>query len=185
MPPSFEDLGDLGSITASLVVTANGSHISEAGTSRGIGNQSDLELLIWLRRRASAVLTSGLTARVENYRLPSNALLAILSRKGVPHLSGAGSERVLFLPQEVDGYSASVRFLESLGHQRIHTEFGPRGFVELVDLARVTGLISSTEEQGPAIAANELGLSVIRQISFSDLHVAVVTGRGSSGFDRN
>jgi hypothetical protein len=185
LPLSFADLGDLGSVTASLVVTANGSHISEAGTSQGIGNQSDLELLIWLRRRASAVLTSGLTARVENYKVPSNALLAILSREGVPHLSGAGSERVLFLPQEVDGYSASVSLLQSMGHQKIHTEFGPRGFVELVDPGNAMGLISSGAEQGPAIAASELGLRIARQISFGDLHVAVVTGRGSSGFNRN
>lgn len=178
LPLSFEQLGDIGSITASLVVDGNGSHLSPDGTSKGIGNDSDLELLIWLRRRASAILTSGLTARLELYKLPKLALLAILTREGVPHLSAADSNQLLILPREVQGYVAAVDHLVELGHSSIHTEFGPAGFVELVASGRATGLISSKELGASSAAAEKFGLRIQRTIELKELEVAVATGRG-------
>lgn len=77
--PSFDDLNP-GPVTASLVVSNDGQTISEMGSSKGLGNETDLQLLKWFRARSQIVLTSGKTAFAEEYRYPSSAELAILSR---------------------------------------------------------------------------------------------------------
>ena len=55
-------------VTANFVATAQGEYINEKGSSRGIGDSLDLELLKLLRANHSAVLVGGNTARQELYK---------------------------------------------------------------------------------------------------------------------
>ena len=170
----FEEL-NLGPVTASLVVAATGSAIGQHGTSRGIGNETDLELLKWLRSRSQIVLTSGLTARLEDYRMPLSADLAILSRQGHPRPKGNLEAKFLELG-ELDSYGAAIHALSERGYSLIHTEFGPSGFVELVGTGTADGVVSSMERSGvKAFAANH-DFAIQRMISVAGLWIGVLEG---------
>ena len=168
-----------GDVTASLVVSPVGSAVSTTGTSRGLGNETDLELLKWFRARSQIVLTSGKTAELENYRYPSSTGLAILSRHQRTYDSLATDrERVLFL-KEVDTYPQAIDELINLGFHKIHCEFGPNGFVELVDGDKVDGFVSSIEPSGIKRFAELHNLSVAKlQDVAGDLVVGQLLGRG-------
>jgi riboflavin biosynthesis pyrimidine reductase len=123
---SFDELNP-GPVTASLVVSKDGETVSELGSSKGLGNQTDLQLLKWFRSRSQIVLTSGKTAFAENYRYPSSAELAILSRSERKYSSLENDlSRVRFLADQAS-YVSAVETLHSQGFQRIHTEFGLEG----------------------------------------------------------
>ena len=168
-----------GDVTASLVVSPTGSAISHSGTSRGLGNETDLALLKWFRARSQIVLTSGKTAELENYRFPSSAGLAILSRSQRTYDSLAEDrEKVLFLT-EIDTYRQAIDELTNKGFQKVHCEFGPSGFVELVNEGKVDGFVSSIKPLGIENFAQLHNLSVtkLHQVA-NDLVVGQLLGRG-------
>lgn len=172
---SFDAL-TLGNITASLVVDSQGSAVGPAGTSKGIGNQTDFELLVYLRRRCEVVLTSGLTALKEHYRMPRGADLAILTTRSESDFDiPAGEASLLFLS---GGYHASLKELADLGYSRVHTEFGPTGFTALVAADSVDALLSSTSEAGIKAFCDSQELRPEATLQISDLHIARFTGRG-------
>lgn len=167
-----------GSRTASMVVGETGSAISEHGSSKGLGNQTDLSLLKWFRSRSEIVLTSGKTAEADNYRFPRSTGLAILTRSDRSYQSlGNDKAKVLFL-KHLDSYAAAIDELTSLGLSRIHCEFGPSGFVELVKLNLVDGFISSTSKSGIELfaARHDFRLKDLQAVG-EDLLVAQVLGR--------
>ena len=167
----------LGPVTASLVLTSSGSAVADSGSSKGIGNKTDLELLLWLRSRAKVVLTSGLTARVENYRMPSSADLAVLSRGRVARPAGRATGRFLELGV-LDGYHQAIVELQSQGYSQIHTEFGPRGFLELVRSGIASGVLSAIEFAGVEAFVSIHDLALQERITLPDLEIALVAGRG-------
>lgn len=168
-----------GNVTASLVVSPAGSAVSTNGTSRGLGNETDLALLKWFRARSQIVLTSGKTAELENYRYPSSTGLAILSRSQRTYDSLAEDrEKVLFLTG-VDTYLQAIDGLKNRGFQKIHCEFGPTGFVELVNEDKVDGFVSSIEASGIEGFAKLHKLSVAKlHLVADDLVVGQLLGRG-------
>lgn len=168
-----------GPITASLVVSTTGSAVSAAGTSRGLGNTTDSNLLRWFRNRSEIVLTSGKTAELENYRLPSKPKLAILSETQREYqLLGQDKAKVIFL-QNSDSYSSAIESLLSLGYSRIHCEFGPTGFVDLVKQNLTDGFVSSVEMKGIELFAKEHELLLESAEEYAgDLFVARLLGRG-------
>lgn len=168
-----------GNVTASLVVSPTGSAVSTNGTSNGLGNETDLALLKWFRARSQIVLTSGKTAELENYRYPSSTGLAILSRSKRTYDSLAEDrEKVLFLTG-VDTYLQAIDELANLGFQKIHCEFGPTGFAELVNEGKVDGFVSSIEALGIERFAQLHNLSVAKKHEVADdLVVGQLLGRG-------
>ena len=168
-----------GTITASLVVSSTGAAVSDLGNSAGLGNDTDLEFLKWLRSRAEVVLTSGLTAEIENYRMPTKAKLAILTNqnRNYPRLSN-NLDDVIWC--KADSYVGALDHLQKAGYKTIHTEFGPTGFVSLVDSGLVDGFISSKSKSGIMDFASEHSLSVESLIDFGDLSIAKVLGRGKA-----
>jgi hypothetical protein len=168
-----------GPITASLVVSPTGSAVSDEGTSKGLGNQTDLSLLKWFRSRSEIVLTSGKTAELENYRLPSKSQLAILSRTERTYQSlGDDKTKVLFL-EKVDSYGKAIDQLQALGFTKIHCEFGPAGFVDLINKKLTNGFVSSTEPSGIEQFAQEHQLLLENiEVFAGDLFVAQLLGRG-------
>ncbi len=168
-----------GPVTASLVVSATGSAVSEQGTSKGLGNATDLSLLKWFRNRSEIVLTSGKTAELENYRLPSTAQLAILSRTDRIYQSlGQDKTKVIFL-ENLDSFGSAIEELRTRGYERIHCEFGPTGFVDLVNQNLTAGFVSSVDVMGIELFAKEHELLVGTVEEFGgDLLVARLLGRG-------
>lgn len=168
-----------GSITASLVVSPEGSAASSSGTSKGLGNTTDQALLRWFRSRSQIVLTSGKTAELENYRLPSRAELAILSKSNRTYRSlGTDVSKVIFL-ENLSSYAHAIEALADLGYSKIHCEFGPTGFIELVKLNIVEGYVSCMAAAGIEEFAfqHQVGWTELQTVG-DDLYVARVLGRG-------
>jgi riboflavin biosynthesis pyrimidine reductase len=163
-------------ITASLVVDEHGSSVSPAGNSRGLGNQTDFELLLWLRRRAQVILTSGVTAQAEDYQMPAGAELAILTnsnrhyRRLISHI-----ERIHFLNNH--SFFEAVEALIAKGFNRIHTEFGETGFTALAN-QEVDCFLSSITSEGIEMftAVRELRVKGVPEVA--GLSIARVVGRG-------
>jgi len=163
-------------VTASLVVDDMGQSTSELGNSQGIGNEKDLELLLWFRSRAEIVLTSGITAEAENYKYPSRAELAILtnSKRNYPRLSES-MERVTFLSNQ--SFAQAINSLKDMGFTKIHTEFGATGFKSLADES-VSCFVSSKTQQGITEFLGHSNLLPVDNFSLSELQIARVVGRG-------
>ncbi len=175
---SFDELNP-GPVTASLVVSKNGKTVSEMGSSKNLGNETDLQLLKWFRSRSQIVLTSGKTAFAEEYRYPSSAELAILSRSERKYASLVKDlSRVRFLTDQAS-YVSAVETLHSQGFERIHTEFGLEGFVELVQSGFADGFVSSVSASGVTEFLGTTQLTELsRHVFGADLVVCRVGGRG-------
>lgn len=104
-----------------MVVGPLGQFVDESGSSRGISNVIDRNLLIHLRTLSDVVVTGGETARLEQYRKPKNASLAIISRRPV----GIVDAIILTPPPTSEAASWSVIELKRLGFARILLEVGP------------------------------------------------------------
>ena len=157
-------------VTGSLVCNGDGETISEAGNSGGLGNHTDFQLLMALRKQGEIVLTSGATFRADDYKFPSNSDLAVLTRGSVEILIPKGRR----LHTLNSSYLDSLRDLRQLGYQRIHVEFGERGLKELVNAHAMDALIiSSPSEIGLEILAHKLGV-IEKNYRVRDLFVKVV-----------
>jgi hypothetical protein len=167
-------------MTASMVVDEAGSHIGPDGTSKSLGGESDFELLMFFRKRAGTVLTTGLTARSENYRLPSSSSLAILTRSTaetlpeqlrVEHVRLIGGETAL-TPSE------SVQQLMTSSPTPIHIEFGPTALIETLRSRNdVRAFISSEYESGAVAFISRWNLFQVGAFRFKNLYVTEVSGR--------
>lgn len=65
---------------ASLVMDAEGNAVGTDGTSKTVGNDTDLQLLLSLRAKADVIVTTGKTARAENYKASRFAPIAFITR---------------------------------------------------------------------------------------------------------
>jgi riboflavin biosynthesis pyrimidine reductase len=157
-------------ITASLVCDENGNTVGKDGSSKGLGNQTDLALLIALRRKSQVVLTSGRTFTADQYRFPKHADLAVLSNGPVSIEVPAG-QRLL---EKKSGYTQALLDLKADGYSRIHVEYGLTGIGDLVANRVLDGLfLSSTSRAGLDQLAFKLGVSPL-VIELADLYIGLV-----------
>ena len=166
------------SLTASLVVDQNGSTVTAAGDSKGIGDSVDLALLIALRRQSELVLTSGLTFRQEVYKMPKNADLAVFSRNPVD-FSGLdlpeGANSFWIGPEKAIGYLQALDVCRSLGYEAVHIEFGEQGISELYSQKRIDALfISSVHPAGLERFIARMGYSPLMRTEISGLSIGLV-----------
>lgn len=87
-------------VVANFVVTGRGAYQDERGSSRGISNGIDRQILVHLRSRANAVLVGGETARVEGYKQDSRFQTLVLTNRDLQIRDGltrfmAGSDSEL------------------------------------------------------------------------------------------
>ena len=176
----FSGLGDLGEVTASLVVGPSGEHSGPDGSSAGLGNLTDRQLLIFLRTRAEIVLTSGLTARMENYRMPKSADLAIFTKGPAYRIHEDSARELIHIPHGIIDFAQAVEHLRQRGYRRIHTEFGPTGFLSLATLPTVTAIISSQHFEGIVEFCRIHDVDQLGVVQLEDLYIARVVQRGSS-----
>jgi riboflavin biosynthesis pyrimidine reductase len=166
----FKELVSGFAITASLVADAHGGTVSELGNSRGIGNATDLALLIALRRQSEVILTSGKTFRCDQYKFPKNADLAVLTKQNLEVEAPAG-QRLTVLRT---GYTSSIRELKSIGYSRIHVEYGVSGITELLEHCELDAIfLSSKSRSGLAALSDALGVEPV-VVELSDLYVGLV-----------
>jgi hypothetical protein len=169
-------------ITASLVVDEQGSHIGPDGTSKSIGGESDFRFLMQFRKRSRTILTTGKTARLENYRVPSSASLVVLTRSGVNTLPQALRVKQVRLIGDKQNISPSEAVEELLTAENlpIHIEFGPSALIETLNTRNdVRAFISSEFEFG---AANFMSMNTLTEVGdfrFQNLYVTEVSGRAA------
>lgn len=170
------------SITTSFVVDGNGNFVNDQGTSRGLGNKTDLALLGVLRRNSEVVLTSGLTARNDGYVMPKTADLAIFTVQGVAdlHLQEKPGQRFhLIGPPKANSYLEALDETVKLGYQKIQLEFGPKGLNALRDQIDLI-VLSGIEARGVRKFAEANNLEISETYNLPDLVIALVFGRGRS-----
>lgn len=181
LPARLHELIQASSVTTSFVVDPQGQSINGTGNSEGIGNQTDKMLLRALRANAEIVLTSGLTARADHYKMPRTADLAIFTGAGVASLElnpKPGQNLVLVDGQLASNYQSALQHLVNLGYRRIHVEFGVRGLLEILDNIELC-VISSRDIAGPTAFMSTTGITQTDSFSLPDLFIAVGSGRGT------
>ena len=142
------------------------------GTSAGIGNSTDKDLLAALRSHSEIVLTSGKTARADRYRMPKTADLAVLTRAGVDELQlqPKPGQRLIILSDAKTSYLSALDQLKDLGYRNVHVEYGPTGFREVRPNLDLT-LISGVSEAGIAAFAKVHSLTQLGSFELDDLVV--------------
>jgi hypothetical protein len=151
----FKELVSGFSITASLVCDAAGNTVSPSGSSAGLGNATDLSLLVTLRRQAQVILTSGLTFRADEYRFPKNADLAVLTTSSVEIDVPSGQKLLV----KNSGYRETLEELGEEGYHRVHVEYGLTGIKTLVRAGAIDALfLSSPLPSGVQALANQMSL---------------------------
>jgi riboflavin biosynthesis pyrimidine reductase len=114
---------------ANLVQARDGAFIDTNGSSRGISNERDRQLLLELRKLADVVVTDGETARLEDYRIPRDCDLAVITRKGFEPRTSASEKTYLELRKTPE---ASIRKLLLAGYRRILVECGPQLVAKMI-----------------------------------------------------
>jgi len=157
-------------VTSSLVADEFGGTVSSQGNSKGIGNDTDLALLIALRRQSEVILTSGKTFRCDQYKFPKSADLAVLTEQNLEVEAPVGQRYTLLR----NGYTSSIRELKNAGYSRIHIEFGVTGIAQLVRERQLDALVLSSQSIGGLKAlASKLGVEP-NVVELSDLYVGLV-----------
>lgn len=162
------------------MVDAGGSTVGKDGNSTGLGNQTDLRLLGYIRSQSEVVLTSGRTARADNIKMPRTADLAILSAAGVESLTlepKPNQRLVLLGPEQAGSYVEALSSLRNLGYQNIQLEFGVSGLAALLSEIDCC-VISGRAETGVKLFQEQYGIIQSACFELEDLFVAVGSGRG-------
>lgn len=157
-------------VTASLVCDESGNTISSDGSSTGLGNETDLALLVAMRRQAQVIVTSGKTLRADNYRFPKFADLAVLTNQKVDIVVPEGQKLIV----SSSGYEQMIQDLSHSGYTKMHVEHGVAGIKELIARNVLDALLlSSKQRSGVEVLSRELNVSPII-IQLDDLYVGLV-----------
>ena len=123
---------------ATLVSNEDGLIVGQDGSSKGIGNQVDLQLLMALRSKADVICTTGRTARAESYKASRFAPLAFLtkSRESLSKISAVvepGSHANIFIEPRagIDPFNWANKELNNMGFTSILFEGGPSSLEHL------------------------------------------------------
>ena len=132
---------------ASLVVDSHGKTVGSDGTSKTVGNQTDLQLLIALRSKASLIVTTGKTARNEQYKASRFAPIAFITREehslaSIPAVTLQGSFENIFLSSDKPLTDAFIDFDTKLSKARFHNVLFEGGLESLGSLLKSTLQVS-------------------------------------------
>lgn len=171
----FRELATGFNITASLVADENGNTVSDAGNSSGLGNETDLALLIALRRQSQVILTSGKTFRNDHYKFPKQADLAVLTNQAVEIVVPFGRKLII----SSGGYQETLNEISASSYEHVHVEYGITGIRSLVQAKALDALfLSSRSESGVLALAQNLNIQPI-VILLEDLYVGLVAWQPS------
>jgi len=172
----FRELVSGFAITASLVSDQHGNTVSTEGSSAGLGNSTDLALLVALRRQSQVILTSGKTFRNDRYKFPKHADLAVLTNQAVGTLAPEGQKLIV----SNLGYQKTLTDLILSGYNRVHVEFGITGIRALVESNALDALLlSSRDKPGVLALAKDLRVEPVL-LELEDLYVGLVAWQPGS-----
>ena len=175
-PSFFKELVSGYSVTASLVADEYGNTVSSLGNSSGLGNATDLSLLIALRRKSQVILTTGKTFRSDQYKFPKLADLAVLTEQVLDISVPAGQKLIV----ASGGYHQALLDLQRSDYKRVHIEYGITGVRALLEAKALDALfLSSRSKSGFLALASELNVEPL-VISLEDLYVGLVAWQPSS-----
>lgn len=124
---------------ATYVVDADGTYIGKDGTSASLGNAKDLQMLIALRSKADVIVTTGATARAEQYKASRLAPILFITRnpdslKALPAFISPGRNPNLLLPTTPDrkAFRQADEYLKSLGYKTFLFEGGAKSLPVLI-----------------------------------------------------
>lgn len=149
-------------IRLNMVIGAGGSHTDDTGSSRGLSNNNDRELLVHLRSLSDVIVTGGNTARKERYRARKAGSLAVVSHSRFEH-PGVIS---LKPPPGVAVASWVKAELNRRGFRQILLETGP----ELTNVFLAENLIDEACITLPSARLDDLHSSEIHLSKFLTLH---------------
>ena len=166
----FRELVSGFAITASLVSDQHGNTVSTDGSSAGLGNSTDLSLLVGLRRQSQVILTSGKTFRSDRYKFPKHADLAVLTSQELDISIPNGQKLIV----SNLGYQQTLTDLKLSGYKRVHVEYGITGVRALIEARALDALLlSSRFKSGVLALAMDLKLEPIL-LELEDLYVGLV-----------
>ena len=119
------------------------------------------------------VLTSGKTFRIEQYRMPKTADLAVLTRTDldISGLRPTAEQSIHLLGSS--SFEAAIADVQNLGYQNIHVEFGPTGIAALLaSPLRFTLFLSGPSSRSIELAAKSLGARASLLCEVDGLHLA-------------
>jgi hypothetical protein len=172
----FRELISGFAITASLVSDQHGNTVSTEGSSAGLGNSTDLSLLVALRLQSKVVLTSGKTFRSDRYKFPKHADLAVLTNQELDISIPTGQKLIV----SNLGYQQTLTDLKLSGYKRVHVEYGITGIRALVEAKALDALLLSSRDKSGVIAlALELKVEPLL-LELEDLYVGLVAWQPGS-----
>ena len=136
---------------ATLVTDEQGNYFGADGTSKSIGNHTDLQLLLALRSKASVIVTTGATARSESYNPSRFAPIAVITRDqdslaNIPLIRNPGEHQHIYLNSAHEGPQAFSEYdqqLKDLGFASFLFEGGPSTLGHLLGSAVPVRLVLS------------------------------------------
>jgi hypothetical protein len=161
-------------ITASLVVSKDGDFVSSDGTSKGLSDTADRAWLSALRRNSEVVLTTGETFRVEQYRMPKTADLAVMTKSvlDTDHLEPRPGQLFRLL-NELDSLPHGISELKNLGYKKVHVEFGPTGMQELLKSnLDFTLFLTGNTREALEVGAGKLGAQLSHLCKVDTIYMA-------------
>lgn len=111
----------LNGVRLNMVVGPEGQFTDESGSSRGISNDTDRQLIRHLRSVSDVVVTGGKTARLEGYKPSSTRSLVVISSKE-PFADG---RITLNPPNDINLPAWVLAEIQQKGFNRILLEVGP------------------------------------------------------------
>ena len=172
----FRELVSGFAITASLVSDQHGNTVSSEGSSAGLGNLTDLSLLVALRRQSQVILTSGNTFRSDRYKFPKHADLAVLTNQELD-ISVPNGQKLIVSNL---GYQQTLTDLMLSRYKRVHVEYGITGIRALLASKALDALLlSSREVSGVLALATQLNVEPIL-LELEDLYVGLVAWQPGS-----
>jgi riboflavin biosynthesis pyrimidine reductase len=162
-------------IVANFVVSSDGKWQDERGSSRGISNELDRELLVHLRGHYRAVLVGGNTARRESYKLSNRFETFVVTSPD--SATPGGLTRVE--PVDDADLAAKVQAITSANGGLI-VEAGPRLLTTLLKLGLISKIYLTIVGDGGDTAALVKGLfdlnsfEVVATQSVSNTHFQVI-----------
>lgn len=159
---------------ASLLVDSDGNTVGPDGTSKSISNSTDLQLLLALRSKSQLIVTTGQTARAEQYRASRFAPLAFLTQQPetlahLPAIKEPGSHKNIFLQPD----STELNFdelglrLNALGFSKMLFEGGTSSLGRMVTTASRSQLVLTISNFG-SIGPDDLKPMLAKVVPGSD-----------------
>jgi hypothetical protein len=144
---------------ATYVVDADGAYIGEDGTSGSLSNAYDLQILMALRSKTDAIVTTGATARAEQYKASRLAPILFITKNpdslmSLPAFLNPGVNANLVLPhrQKDNVFRQADAYLKSQGHNAFLFEGGAKSLPSLIqEIGEVRLLLDIANQSKPEL----------------------------------